>query len=177
MRDRLHPGGFTLLEILLVLVIMAMAAALIAPAFHAISRPSPRDEARHLAMALRLAGDEVALSGQPMAWYARRHAYGFERADGRGKWIRLTEPPFGPRRLPAGLAVLAVRPDGATARIRDGLDRIGGEPVLARLLLVPPEGVSSPAEIVLGTASGRGDGVHIRLRPGHGGIRVLGEGR
>ena len=166
--------GFTLLEILLVLIIVAMATAMIVPAFHAASRPSAHDEARRLAMALRMAEDEVSLNGRPMLWYASRHAYGFEQADGKREWVRLSGPPFGRRRLPAGLAVLWGQPADALARIADGLARTSREPVLARLLLMPVQGVVSPAEIAIGEAGG--DGVHIRLRPGHGGIRVLGDG-
>lgn len=172
-----HQVGFTLLEILLVLIIVAVATAMIAPSFYAVSKPSAQDEARHLAMALRMAEDEIALNGQPMIWYASRHAYGFERSDGQGKWVRLATSPFGLRQLPAGLAVLSVQPADAMTQLQDGLARSGGEPVLTRLLLMPPQGVQSPVEIVIGVEEGRGGGVHIRLRPGHGGIRVLGGGQ
>jgi hypothetical protein len=171
MREGLPQGGFTLLEIL------AVATALIAPSFYDVSRPSPRDEARHLAMALRMAGEEASLSGRPMIWYAGRHAYGFEQGDGRGKWMPLAGSLFGLHRLPAGLAVLSVQPADAMGRLREGRVRADGEPVLARLLLMPPEGVQAPAEIVLGREGGRANRVHIRLRPGSGGIRVLGGGR
>lgn len=157
------------------LIIVAMATAVIAPSFYTMFRSSPQDEAGHLAKALRMAEDEVTLSGRPMVWYASRHAYGFEQTDGKGKWMRLDEPPFGQHWLPKGLAVLSVQPADAMARIHDGLKRPNHEPVLARLLLMPAQGVQAPADIVLGAEGGGGDSVHIRLHPGHGGIHVDGK--
>ncbi len=171
--------GFTLLEILLVLLIVAIGAALVAPSFVASMRPDAGAEARRLAQALRLALDEAALSGRPLRWLGYRADYRFEALDGEA-WRPLAEAPFAPHRLPEGLVVRAastelaadVAMDGARsgkAGASNGADGGRKRRPLA-VLVLPPEGLAMRGWIELGRADGEASAARIAIGPGPGGI-------
>ncbi|MDX8401047.1 MAG: GspH/FimT family protein [Mariprofundaceae bacterium] len=164
--------GFTLLEILVVLVIIAVAAAVVAPSVMSSMAPDGATEARRLAQALRLAADEAQLGGVPLRWLGWRDRWRFEQAGEAGQWRPLAEPPFAPHALPPGLVLLRAN------RTVEGLDSepvTGGEkPPLAAILL-PPDGAPEPGWIELGPDSPDSDAaktVRVRIAPGPGGIRV-----
>jgi len=173
--ERQHIGrqqdeaGFTLLEILLVIVILAVSTALVAPSFFAAASASIDEEARRLSLALKLASDEAALSGRPLRWSATAHSYVFELPDAEGVWHSASEQPYGEYDLPAGIAIADVQPQN-TALMEDSGQ--GKEAVMARLLLLP-EGVIQPAEIILVREDGAGQQLGIQLRPGPGGIQIM----
>jgi type II secretion system protein H len=161
--------GFTLLEILLVIVILAVSSALVAPSFFAASSASIDEEARRLSLALKLASDEAALSGHPLRWSATAHSYVFEFPDSEGAWHPADEQPYSAYDLPAGIAIVDMQPQN-TALTEDMEQK--KEAVMARLLLLP-QGVIQSAEIILAVEDGAGRQLGIQLRPGPGGIRIM----
>ncbi|RMG90939.1 MAG: type II secretion system protein GspH [Zetaproteobacteria bacterium] len=95
--------GFTLIEILVVIVIMAVIVGIVAPNLGLSDRGDVDVEARRLARALQLAADEATLSGLPIRWIASPHAYRFEKRDRKKRWQALEEGPFQTRQLPPGV--------------------------------------------------------------------------
>jgi type II secretion system protein H len=164
-------AGFTLLEILLVIVIFAVSTALIAPSFFAASSPSLRDEARRLNLALKLASDEAALSNRPFRWSARTDSYIFETPDANGAWHAVSEQPFGEYVLPSGISIVDVQPVNTllTEDVKDA--KKNTRPVMARLFFLP-QGVMTASEIVLAETADSSQRISIQLRPGPGGIQI-----
>jgi len=77
-RARAHPSrGFTLLELLLVLVIMALLTTLVTIS----TRPDPRQalvlQARRIGLLMSLASDEARMRRQAIDWEADLHSYRF----------------------------------------------------------------------------------------------------
>lgn len=80
MRARAHAGtgsGFTLLEMLLVLVLMAVLTSLVTIS----TRPDPhqalRLQAQRIGLLIGLAADEARMRRQPIDWEADLHSYRF----------------------------------------------------------------------------------------------------
>jgi len=110
--------GFTLLELLVVLLIMGLFAGLVA----AISQPDERAllrvEAERLAQLLDLAAVESRLSGSPIAWTAEASRYRFWRWRDDAGWSEARDDSLRARSLPPGMAISelrieAARPPGA----------------------------------------------------------------
>jgi len=159
-----------LLEIILVLLIMAIATAMVLP--NAFSPPSARlaEEGRHLRQVLHLASEEAQLRGVPLRWTAFAQHYVFEVLDREGKWRRLGDRAFVPHILPDGVRIQRVR-------LQDGMSYPGLPPTdhptreappLGRVVLFP-DGMLSMADVTLASATGR---LQLTLRPGPGGIRM-----
>lgn len=151
--------GFTLLEVLIVMVLIGVLAAVVAPSFFSINKPSVRHEAQRLARVLRLAADESTLSGRALRWTATDKGYYFERLQADGEWRKLDEAPYAPRDWPAGIRVL----DAAPAPEDKG--------VLARYVLrpgVPPVSL----HLVLGLARDEGGQQALNIEPNGLALRV-----
>ena len=147
---------------MVVLLIMAVAAAMVAPSLFRLGGASAEDEADRLARVLGLAMDEAALGGRGVRWRATRRAWWFETRDAEGRWRKMSEPPLARHALPEGVEVRRVRP-APPARER-GRDERGGRK--ARLIgeaRFTPAGLDEPVRIDL--ASGR-DCARVRLSPG-----------
>lgn len=166
-----HPAarGFTLLELLLVILIMALAAALVIPDMRPHPAAGLERQAGRLQQVLRLALEEAELRGMPLRWSAFPDRYEFELADANGRWRRMREKPFQPVRLQNGVRI-------ADVRLQDGLPRSGsvaaGSGVLAHIVL-SPAGTPAAADIVLAAGVAR---LHLRLRPGPDGIHLANTG-
>ncbi|MFA5081799.1 MAG: prepilin-type N-terminal cleavage/methylation domain-containing protein [Hydrogenophilaceae bacterium] len=113
---RRRAAGFTLLELLVALVVMAIGVSGAVLAF----RPDPGrqlgQEAERLALLLEQAEDESYLAGMPLAWVAREDGYEFQRreltVDGPG-WLTVrSDDLFHPRTLPGLARIQEVRADG-----------------------------------------------------------------
>jgi len=151
-RRRPAPG-FTLLEILIVLVLMGIMIAVVAPSFFSINHASAEREAQRLARVLRLAADESALRGLQLRWTATPRGYYFEQRDAQGEWRRMQEPPYHEHAWPDGVRVLAARPQPTERG------------VLARYVLRPglADGV---LHLRLGSADGQGEQRELTIEPG-----------
>ncbi len=176
--SRRFARGFTLLEIMVVLLLVAVMAAVVAPSVMRSLAPDARDEARRLSQTLRLAADEAQLDGMPVRWLGWRDRWRFEKLDANGEWRPMSEPPFEPHRLPAGLSLLRASraPDALAA---DGGIRAadGGEKPPVAMVLLPPDGAPEPGWIELGRDASENagdDAIRLEVAPGPGGIRLAG---
>jgi len=179
-------GGFTLLEIMLVLAIMAVAVAMVVPEFFSGRSTSLNDEARRLQMAMRLAAEDAQVYGVPVRWAATVHAYRFEKWDTAGTWDVVDHGPLRPHALPAGIGIAGVKQAQGPSMIlmmppMDATDapRVDGERAVGQVLFWP-DGSLTMADIELARD---GAGVHtpsdsrrLHLRPGLGGIRLADAG-
>jgi len=164
-----YESGFTLIEIVLVIVIISVMTMMIAPSFFSATGTTVTQEARRLTQALRLAADEAVLTGRPMRWTARAHSYSFDLPDGEGAWQLQDEQPFETYTLPEGIRIVEVQP--VDTSMTEITDQKGSEPVLAHLMLLP-QGIAQPSSIVLAAKDDGGDHITILLRPGPGGIAI-----
>ncbi|ROR29567.1 GspH/FimT family pseudopilin [Inmirania thermothiophila] len=91
--------GFTLLELLVVLVIVGVAVSAAAWVRHDPARARLAEEARRLAALVALARDEAVLRGTPLALELGPTGYRFLAWDGAA-WTPIATGPLRPRRLP-----------------------------------------------------------------------------
>jgi len=96
--------GFTLLELLVVLLIMGLFAGLVAAISHPDERALLRVEAERLAQLLDLAAAESQLTGRPTAWTADGAQYRFWRWRDDTGWTEAREDALRARSLPPGMA-------------------------------------------------------------------------
>jgi len=102
-------AGFTLLELLVVLLIMGLFAGLVAAITHPDERALLRLEAERLAQLLDLAAAESRLTGRPIAWTADGARYQFWRWRDDSGWIEAPEDALRSRSLPPGMAISGLR--------------------------------------------------------------------
>jgi len=162
-------AGFTLLEILLVIVIMAVTAMMVIPNYIGSAAVSLRDEGERLAGVLRLATEEAELSGTPIRLRMRRHSYLFQAVDSEGVWQAMSDSVYQPHQLGNGFTIAEVRPATALSEQEHPTTDQQQPPVIAELLLLP-EGFRRVYDIQL--ADDRGRSVTVQLRPGPAGIAV-----
>jgi len=79
-----HVAGYTLIEILAVLAVIGIVAALIQVSFAPNPLHALEDEARRLAVALESARDQAVTGGCTIAWTRRGNAHRFECIRARG---------------------------------------------------------------------------------------------
>ncbi len=163
----LSQAGFTLLEIMLVLLIMAVVSALVLP--NVFSPPSARmaDEGRHLRQVLHLAAEEAQLRNIPLRWSAYANRYVFEIPNTKGVWRPMHEKPFAPHTLPEGVYIESVQLQDALPQAESAAT--DNHPPLGRVTLFP-DGMLTLADVTLASASGQ---LRIQLRPGPNGIHVV----
>jgi general secretion pathway protein H len=87
-RLRGGEGGFTLIEVMVVVVIMAVLSSMVAILTMPGDDVIADREARRLAALLELALAEARASGQSIAWSPEGGGYSFWRRDQDGEWVR-----------------------------------------------------------------------------------------
>jgi len=160
-------AGFTLLEILLVIVIISVTTMMVAPSFISLSSPTLKDEANRLVKLVRFASDETMLSGWPSRLSLHKNGYMFEAPDAEGEWKALQDEVYSSYQLPEPFTIDEIRPESGLSE-SDRPEKEGEQPVIGRVLLLPT-GVQFPSEIVLSEHETR---LTILIRPGPNGIRV-----
>ena len=97
--------GFTLLELLVVLVILSVMAATAVLSFGTLGRDDElQREAARLTALLRLAGEEALLNGQDLGLYLEQDGYRFMAySPESGQWVGVANATFHSRRLPEDL--------------------------------------------------------------------------
>jgi general secretion pathway protein H len=96
-RDEPHSGrsvrppshGFTLVELLVVIVIVGITLSLVVVNFSRDDRQVLADEAQRLAMLLEHAHDEAIASSRAFAWIADGESYRFAVATDDGTWANV----------------------------------------------------------------------------------------
>jgi general secretion pathway protein H len=131
----LPQKGFTLLEMLVVLVVMAIGMSAVALAFRPDARRPLAQEAERLALLLEQAREESQLSGTSLAWEWRAGGYTFVRrdlTDNGPEWLPVVDDDiYRARTLPGGATIRQVRADnglvpegGRVALNVDGVQRL-----------------------------------------------------
>ncbi len=149
-----RSAGFTLIEILVVIVIMAVMAAFVVPSFVSLNRGSLDDEARRLVRVLKISADESILTGRMIRWLATEHAYYFETQDEKGHWQSLNEAPYQRYELPDDIVILSAKP----------VPRAKERRLRARYLL-RGDIMAQPLELVLATTDDAPLKKTIRIEP------------
>jgi len=188
----LRQRGFTLLEIMLVLAVMAVVAGFVLPNLFRPSSASLDDTSRHLVRLLHLASEEAQLRGMQLRWKAYGDHYGFDLAGESGEWQTLNEPPFTGQQLPDGVTISEVKLSEGVQMFMPGVSDVRAEGEKAQLSSADgraDKGKQSGKEMApLGTVVFMSDGMltladvqlraaagdrRIELRPGPAGIRML----
>jgi general secretion pathway protein H len=100
-----QPAGFTLIEVLLVVVLIAIAASVAAMSIRDDDRHKLQEEGDRLAALFRMAQSEARISGRTLVWEADLTGYGFRTASGaddeklRDELARRRAWPFQVRRV------------------------------------------------------------------------------
>lgn len=100
--------GFTLVELLVVLVIMAVVSGMAVVQMMPDDRSRLREEARRLALLLENATLEARASGHSLAWSPEAGGYRFWQLDRYGEWKNVVEPMFRRRELPEAMLITEV---------------------------------------------------------------------
>jgi type II secretion system protein H len=107
-------AGFTLMEVVIVLTLVASLATLVGLAADGLRSSAPRAEAERLAATVRLAGREAILEGTELMLALSPAGYGFFSRDGHGRWGVLQDDELlAPHALPAGTRIALVAVEGA----------------------------------------------------------------
>jgi prepilin-type N-terminal cleavage/methylation domain-containing protein len=144
-RNASRPRGFTLVEITVVLVIVAVAVTLLVPHFADRDRESLRRAARGVAGALGLVSETAALGGYPLRLTVNLDSQrlAVEVADAEGKYAPLQDALLQDLLEGKGVRVLAVATGGRPYQ-RHGEVK----------LVFSPDGRSDGVRLLLGGAGG-----------------------
>lgn len=138
-RERHDSGGrgFTLIEVLVVIVVVGITVSLITVNFARDEGARLEEDARRLALLVQFARDDAYLSGQSVAVTAGEKGYVFSRREHVRGWVPYTDLPVrGASDMPAH------------SRLRvAGVDVPAGEP-----LVFSSSGMALPYELVLAAA-------------------------
>ncbi|WP_323119278.1 GspH/FimT family pseudopilin [Burkholderia alba] len=147
---RRNGRGFTLLEMLVVLVIAGLLVSLASLSMRRNPRTDLREEAQRLALLFETAGDEAQVRARPIAWQPTERGFSFDvrTADG---WRPLRDDLLRPRGWDGGVTGAAIDYPGSDtqpARIVFGTESID-TPV--RVTLYSAVG----SAVIVGTGNGR----------------------
>ena len=103
-RGALHAArGFTLLELLVVVLIIGITLGLVVPTLHPDRERRLDEEGRRLVALIRLAGEEAVLQDREFALELAPHGYRFLTLEEDKGWIPVQDPVLRPRQLPEPL--------------------------------------------------------------------------
>ena len=109
--------GFTLIEMLVVLMIMGLLIGLVSVNLQPGARDMLRVEAGRLAQVLDLAIEESSISGKSLAWSSDETGYRFWRRGRDAEWSEILDSDLlRARSLPAGMTVAATLIEGMKSR-------------------------------------------------------------
>ena len=132
------PGGFTLLELLVVVAIMALATAGVALALRDSSQVQLEREAQRLAALLESARAQSRASGAPVRWRPSAEGFSFEGLPAGALPRHWLGPSAVDASLPPGQAALLLGPEPVIGAQQTRLT-LQGQP--DRALLVASEGL------------------------------------
>ena len=109
---RYRQSGFTLLEMLVVLVIVGLLVAVVTLAPSRNRRTDLAEEAQRLANLLESAGDEAQVRSMPIAWQPVGGGYRFVQRTESGAWAPMPDDLYRARRWGAEVTGVSVRYTG-----------------------------------------------------------------
>ncbi|HEY3598574.1 MAG TPA: type II secretion system minor pseudopilin GspH [Paraburkholderia sp.] len=107
-----RAGGFTLLEMLVVLVIAGLLVAVVALAPSHNRRTDLAEEAQRLATLLESAADEAQIRSASIGWQPVDGGYRFYQRTENGKWQPLADDVLGPHRWSTDVTGVSIRYTG-----------------------------------------------------------------
>ena len=132
-----RASGFTLLEVLVVAVILAVLVSLVTVRIAPDSRQSLREEATRLAAVLGHAHDEAIVTGAALAWQPDANGYRFVRRDPDRVWRAVNgDAALRARTFATGVQLAAVETPERTTNA-------------APAIVITPTGTSGPFRITL----------------------------
>lgn len=138
MARREAHAGFTLVEILVVVVILALTATFVAVKLQPDDRTTLRREALRLATLLQQARDEAIATGAALAWRGNAGGYEFLRRNPDRKWEGIAgDDVFRARRLSEPIRMVDLEIAGRKAAPED-------------VIVFTPSALNPPYRIVLG---------------------------
>lgn len=156
-----NAPGFTLIEVLVVLLVMGLFVGLVSAIVRPDERGLVRVEAERLAQLLELAAEESRLTGKPIAWTSDGPGYRFWRRSVDAEWLELRENDLlRARSLPQGMAIAGLRVEDVPARSAMRLEFFPYRPALSFRL-----DISMGASRYAVAASPVGE---VRVLPGEG---------
>jgi len=162
--------GFTLIEIMLVLVIMTVLTAMVAPNFFAATQGDAKTEARLMQKILRLASEEAQLTSRPVRCSVYSDQLVFESPAQDGTWVALQSSEFQIPLPKPPVEILDVRLDGDIG-LDNGAIQHDEIPPLARLMFWG-DGHLTAAHIDVGIPK-QEPVITLALQAGAGGIHVV----
>lgn len=147
---RQRAAGFTLLEMLVVLVIAGLLVSLTALTITRNPRTDLNEEAQRLALLFESAGDEAQVRARPIAWQPVEGGFRFDLRTEDG-WRPLRDDLLGPRRWEGGVTGVSIDYPGSDtqpSRIVFGTEAID---VPVRITLFSAAGNAT----IVGTGNGR----------------------
>jgi general secretion pathway protein H len=134
---RRRRAGFTLVELLVVVLLIAITASLAVVSLRTDERALVREEAARLAGSLRHMQDEAILTGATFAWRGEPLGYEYLRRGPDRSWLPLDADAAAlSRRLPDPVRLVDIEVDGA--KLEPGA-----------LLVLSPAGVLATARLTL----------------------------
>jgi general secretion pathway protein H len=142
-RSRLNRGraaGFTLLEMMVVLLIAGLLVSLTAVTMTRNPRTDLNEEAQRLALLFESAGDEAQVRARPIAWQPFEGGFRFDQRTQDG-WRPLRDDLLGPRQWEGGVTGVAISYPGSDSQA----DRI----------VFGTEAIDTPVQVTLFSAAGQ----------------------
>ncbi|CAG9273934.1 GspH/FimT family pseudopilin [Paraburkholderia unamae] len=139
---RSRTAGFTLLEMLVVLLIAGILISLASLTLSRNPRTDLNEEAQRLALLFESAGDEAQVRARPIAWQPLAGGYRFDVRTEDG-WRPLRDDLLGARHWEGGVTGVAISYPGAD------------DDMHANRLVFGTEAVDVPVQVTLFSAAGR----------------------
>ncbi|MDQ6961105.1 MAG: prepilin-type N-terminal cleavage/methylation domain-containing protein [Mariprofundaceae bacterium] len=171
----LKEKGFSLLEMMLVLALLALVSGIVLPNLFLSDEQQLHDEARRLQQVLRTANRETRMSAIPMRWTAYEKSYAFEQLSPEGRWFPFQEAPFAEHVFHESVHMVEVQTQGESAFMPETKeaeselsDQKEEEPrvILGRVMMMP-DGAMTIADVQLMTEAAE---QWLEVRPGMSGI-------
>jgi len=132
--------GFTLIEVIVVLVILAITATVVSFSIEGMQARETAREVDRLRLVLEAAGERAATHGAPIAAEFLPGRYRFSELDAEGQWRPIAEgDPLAERTLPEALSWAGLSVEGHAANASPPLV-FGAEMPQFELRLNTPEG-------------------------------------